>query len=264
MGSATPRDAQISGAPPAAGRVDHDAAGHVACFGERHSGDPSAVSSHRERFVPHEVHTERPRLAPVGLEQRVRIDVPLVAVAQEPPRDAAGIEPVKARPQLVRCPEVDVGPQLALQRVVVEHGRQHRFGGEQQVAVLAETHVGRFAADRQVLVDVLEKVDPEQTDPDVLGGGELLPESARRLRRRGVLVRRVALGHQHPAVEPRLAGEKQRGGAAGDAAADDHYVVSSLHAPRIPRIGLRDGSHRGHGAMLGPSADSGSRDPESG
>ena len=126
-------------------------------------------------------------------------------------------------------------PRSALHRVVVAHGRQHRFGGEQQVAVLPEAHVGRLAVDRQVLAQVLEKVDPEQADADVLGGGELLPEAARRLRRRGVLVGRVAFDHQHRPVEPGLAGEEQRGGAAGDTAADDHYVVSSVHGSMIPR-----------------------------
>ena len=156
--------------PVGAGRVDHDAAGDVASFGKGHAGDPCAFAAHRERLVLHKFDTERSRLAPVRLKQRVRVDVSLVAVAQEPTRDAAGIEPGIARPQLVRGSEVHIGPKLALQNVVLEHHRQHRFGGEQQVAVLAKTHVGRLAVDREVFVEVLEEVDPEQADPDVLGG----------------------------------------------------------------------------------------------
>ena len=84
-GSSIPRgSADLRGAA-GAGRVDHDAAGDAPALGQRHAGDPRAVMLHGHRLVPREFDAEGTRLAPVCLEQRVRIDVSLPAVAQEAP-----------------------------------------------------------------------------------------------------------------------------------------------------------------------------------
>ena len=220
--------------PRGAGRVDHDPASDAARSGQRHPGDARAVAAHRDHFVVDELDTQGPSLAPVCLEERVGVDVSLAAVAQESAGDVAGTEPRTARAQLIGGSEVNVGPELALHRVAVEHRRQHRLGRGQKVAVLAETHIGRIAVDREVGVEPLEEFDSEQPHPDILGGGELLSKSTRGLCRRGILIGRIAFDDQHRSIESRLPGEEQRRGATGDAASDNHHVVSGVHAAIIP------------------------------
>ena len=158
---------------------------------------------------------------------------------RNPPAMSLGAKPRAARLELVRGSEVNIRSETALHRIVLEHRGQHRLGRDQQVAILPETHVGGLAVDGKVVVEMLDEFDAEQPDPHVLGRGELLPESARGLRRRGVLVGRVAFDDQHRPVEPRFASKKQRRGAAGDATPGDYNVVSvvsGIHAAIIPRV----------------------------
>ena len=266
MGSSTPRDSQISGAPDAPAALTHGAAGDFASLAERHLRDPRSFVPHRHDLVADELDPQRPGLAPVCLEERVGVDVSLVAVAQKSSGDVAGAKPRAARVQLVGGSEVDIRTEIALHPVVVEHRRQHRLGRDQQVAVFPETHVGGLAVDGEVVVEVLEELDSEQPDPDVLGRGELLPESPRGLCRRRIPVGRIAFDDQNRAFEFRLAGKKQRRGAAGDAAPRDHNVVSvvsvgaSIHPVIIPRLGSTAGTGR-HGDRCASGARTAIRDP---
>ena len=231
-----------------AGGVDHAAAGDIASGTERYARDPRSAAAHRDHIVVNELDAEGPGLAPVCLEERVGIEVSLVAVAQEPAGDVAGAKPRAARLELVRGSEVNIRTETALHRIVLEHRGQHRLGRDQQVAILPETHVGGLAVDGKVVVEMLDEFDAEQPDPHVLGRGELLPESARGLRRWGVLVGRVAFDDQHRSIEIRFPGEKQRRGAAGDATPGDHNVVSvvsGIHAAIIPRVIRRAGTALG-------------------
>lgn len=133
------------------------------------------------------------RLAPEGLHQRRPVEPALVGRAVRGEHDPLGGERRKPPRQRPGVEQLDGAAFGLLDRVV---GAQHRFARrtrQEEVARLLQTKI-----DIERLAGVAQEADAIARQMDVERRRELLADRARRQRRGGAGIARVALHHQHP------------------------------------------------------------------
>ena len=176
--------------------------------------------------------TQGTRLLAQGLEQGVGIQPALVAEAEKAARQTVDRQPGKPRLQGIGVEKGDLGAMGPLDLVIGGHGRQGRGRGQQEIALLVEADRGRHAIDLEQLAGPPGELGAEQADLDVLGGRELLADTAGGPGRGRIPIAGVALDHQHRAVEIGIGRQEVGGGAANHAAACDDHVVAGAHGAR--------------------------------
>src|SRR4029079_2174036 len=124
-----------------------------------------------------------------------------------------------------------VGAVRHLNSVVLFEDRLAVLGGEDQIALLAEAHIGVRS---EFLLEMAQNVEPEFRQADILRRRELLADTAATAGGAAIGIAGVALDQRDRTLEA-LFLEEIGGTASDDAAADDHNIISLHGAALCPK-----------------------------